>query len=154
MTLQVFRDGRPDKGVKSHALLAKLQREDDYENALKQHIEKTGSSTYGYMGEVGSKGSITASRDALGTGISRAERIARVRDRMSRGECPQSLFYEPATGTDLLAVEDAEAYEEGWICPNCIQYQAIPSNKCNWRFVGERPSNPDHWGCGYDRDLF
>ena len=155
MTLQVFRDGRPDRRIEDTALLKKLQRQDDYTHALQQHLERTsGDGRYGFMGVVNdpSKG-FTAPKDTLGYGITRAERIARVRERMSRNEPPISLAYIPGAEVELLSVEDAEAYEEGWICPNCLQYQGVVTNECNWRFTGERPSDPRYQGCGYRRDL-
>lgn len=153
MSLQIFRDGRPDRRIEDHRLLKNAQRQDDYTNALKQELERqAGMGTYGFMGHVGRGGEVTAPRDALGEGISRAERIARVRERMARGEAPQALFFDEASGTEILAVEDAEAYEEGWICHECLQYQAIVSNECNWRIVGAH--RPPVTGCGYRRDIF
>lgn len=156
MSLQVFRDGRPDRRIEDNALLKKLQREDDYHNALDQHLKRNWKEgTYGYMGMVAdpTKG-VTVPKSAFGAGMSRAERIQRVRDRMARNEPPQSLFYDTSTDTELLYEEDAEAYEEGWICPECLQYQGVVTNECNWRFTGERPDNPKHQGCGYRRDIF
>lgn len=155
MSLQVFRDGRPDREsnkINNH-LLRKLQKEDDHAQILGDYLKTAGDGTYGFQGSVGdaSKGiTVPKAMTALAT---RAERVARVRDRMNSGEAVKSLFYDEVTETEILAEEDAEAYEEGWICPECLQYQAIVSSTCNWRFKGERPSDPKDWGCGYRRDL-
>jgi len=154
VTLQIFRDGRPDQRIENNSLLRKLQREDDYKHALDEHLKKNwDKGTYGFQGIVSdpSKG-FTAPKDTLGLGISKAERMQRVRDRMARNEPPLTLYYDVATGTEVLSVEDAEAYEEGWICPECIQYQGVVTNECNWRFTGERPLGVV--GCGYRRDIF
>lgn len=157
MTLQVFRDGRPDRRIENNALLAKLQKEDNHAQILGQFLRdqaKYSDGTYGHMGSVAdaSKG-LTAPKAMLG-GISQAERIARVRARMAANKPVMSLYFDEATGFELLSLEDQEAYEEGWICPECLQYQAVVANECNWRFSGERPSNPKYWGCGYRRDLY
>lgn len=155
MTLQIFRDGRPDRRIEDNRLLAKVKREDDYKHALDEHLKKNwDKGTYGFQGVVSdpSRG-LTAPKAALGIGISQAERAQRVRDRMSRNEPPLTLYYDPMTETEILSVEDAEAYEEGWICPECLQYQAVVTNECNWRFTGERPTGSKYQGCGYRRDI-
>lgn len=156
MSLQVFRDGRPDREANkvSNSLLAKLQRDDDHAQILNAFLASdTKSGSYGHQGTVSdaSKG-ITVPK-AMTAVATRAERVARVRERMNNGEPVLSLFYDEITETEILAEEDAEAYEEGWICPECLQYQAVVSSTCNWRFVGERPADPKNWGCGYRRDL-
>jgi hypothetical protein len=157
VSLQVFRDGRPDKEASrvNNALLAKLQRDDDHGQILEQYLKskESGDGSYGFMGSISDRNAGVTIPKAMSHMASRAEGVSRVRERMASGEPLKSLFFDEATETELLAEEDVEAYEEGWICPECLQYQTIPSSTCNWRFVGERPSNPDHWGCGYRRDL-
>lgn len=156
MSLQVFRDGRPDREANkvNNELLKKLQKEDDHTQIFTDFLKTTGDGTYGFMGSVSdaSRGAV-APKATLPNGITRAERVARVRERMARNLPPISLFYDELTETEILAEEDAEAYEEGWICPNCLQYQAVVSNECNWRVVGGTPADPKDRGCGYRRDI-
>jgi hypothetical protein len=70
-------------------------------------------------------------------------RVTRVKARMASGEPPIMMSYDPLTDTPLFAEEDQEAFEAGYICINCYQYQRVPNApKCNWN------NRPDH-GCGH-----
>lgn len=154
MSLQIWIDGKRDGDRMTDAERREAQRLDDYTGALQDHFRNDKSDgTYGHMGTInGGAGSITAPKAMLG-GITKSERMARVMSRMAAGEPPISLFFDEATETELLAVEDAEAYEEGLICPNCLQYQNIVANECNWRIVGVARDDPKFRGCGYRRDV-
>jgi hypothetical protein len=157
VTLQVFIDGRRDemRNKTSNALLAKLQREDTHAQILNQYLAQyEGDGTYGFQGTVGdpSKG-MTVPKAMLGE-ISHKDRIGRVRERIAKKEAPKSLCFVPGYEVELLSLEDQEAYEEGWICPACLQYQGMPANQCNWNFKGDRPSDPKDWGCGHQRNIF
>lgn len=109
---------------------------DDYLNS-----GVAGDGTYGYQGNFAKSRMLTAPKAVTG-GIAMAERVARVRARMENGNPPLMVSYDPETGIKIFAEEDKEAYEAGYICENCIQYQAVPSApKCNWL------TNPSD-GCG------
>ena len=72
-----------------------------------------------------------------------AQAVERVRLRMKNGHPPLLISYDPDTGIKIFAEEDKEAYEHGYICENCIQYQAVPNAPtCNWL------TNPTD-GCGH-----
>jgi hypothetical protein len=137
----------------NNALLREKLRDEHQAHVLDAHL-KTQDGTYGFMGSIADPSLGSTIPKAMSHTASRAEMMQRVRDRMAAGEPVKSLFFDESTETELLSEEDVDAYEEGWICPNCIQYQAVPSSTCNWRFKGERPSDPKDWGCGYRRDLF
>lgn len=158
MSLQVFRDGRPDRDANkvSNQLLAKRQKEDDHAQILDQFLKspEAGDGTYQHMGSVGAdlSRSLVAPKAMMGE-ISKSDRVNRVRARMAANEPVISLYYDELHNVDLLALEDSEAYEEGWICPECLQYQNIVMNECNWRFTGEAPADPKYRGCGFRRDI-
>lgn len=161
MSLQVWIDGRPgneDQRLGAKAFL-EAKRTDDYTQALKQHLESEtrngNDGTYGFQGVINpnSGKGLTAPKHMVGGHLTMAQKRERVRARMAEGIAPKSLAYIEGYETELISDEDAEAFEEGWICPSCIQWQGVVSNQCNWRFRGERPSDPKDWGCGYRRDI-
>ena len=156
MTFQLFIDGRPERtsNKMSNALLAKLQKEDNHAQIMDEFLKRDAmenSGTYGFQGVVGDiNANLTVPKGMTGE-ISKAQRVQRVKDRMARREPCKPLAYVEGYEVDLLSVEDQEAYEEGWICPRCIQYQGMPAAQCNWQFKGDRPTDPKDWGCGYRR---
>lgn len=104
---------------------------------------EAGDGTYGYQGNFDKSRMLTAPKDVTGGGITAAERAARVRTRMAEGKPPLLVSIDPTTGIKIFAEEDKEAYEAGYICPNCVQYQAVPNApSCNWL------TKPDD-GCGH-----
>lgn len=106
------------------------------------YLKTTGDGTYGYMGEFVKGTRMTVPKAALQEG-----RSERVRVRMQNGEPPLLMAYEPETGTKLFYEEDQEAYEAGWICPNCVQYQSVPNApKCTW---SRKPED----GCGHVNNI-
>ena len=152
MTIQVHIDGRPDGSKLTKQQLERLEKEEEHGAVLDDYLKGI-DGTYGFMGSIADPmAGFTAPKQMLG-GTSQAERVARVRARLAAKEPCKPLAYIEGYEVDLLSVEDQEAFEEGWICPNCIQYQAVPGPVCNWQFKGERPSDPKDWGCGYRRDF-
>jgi hypothetical protein len=103
---------------------------------------EAGDGTYGYMGDFVAGRRITVPKAMAGDSLTAAQRAARVRLRMSEGKAPLLISFDPKTGVKIFAEEDKEAFEDGYICENCIQYQAVPhAPKCNWL------TNPND-GCG------
>ena len=104
-----------------------------------------GDGTYGFQGAMVNGRMKVAPKDTTGSGITKAQRIERVRARMKEGTPPLLVSYDPESGTKIFAEEDREAYEDGYICENCMQYQAVPfAPSCNWL---RKPED----GCGHQR---
>lgn len=119
---------------------------EEHVQVYEDFLKTTGDGTYGYMGEFKQGQRFTAPKAALMDGKS-AEAAARVRARMNAGEPPRLMAIDPDTGVKIFYEEDQEAFEMGYICPNCIQYQAVPNApKCNWL----TKSND---GCGHSNDI-
>lgn len=104
---------------------------------------EAGDGTYGWMGTWTGQGSMTIPKDTRGGGITKAQMITRVNDRMRQGLAPLLVSMSPDGKIKIFAEEDQDAYEHGYICGNCIQYQAVPNApQCNWA------NNPSD-GCGH-----
>lgn len=120
----------PEELAKSVKLEEHVQILDDY--------LATQQGDYGWMGA----DSQTVPKAAFDGMTGRAERAARVRARMAKGEPPLMISYDTLTQSPMFAEEDKEAFDAGYICENCYQYQAVPNTgKCNWY------TRPDA-GCG------
>lgn len=108
--------------------------------------------TYGWQGAISNGGTVTVPKAALAGNLSAAERVARVRNRLDRGEPPILVTYDLDTDTPIFEEEDQEAYEDGYICGGCLQYQQVPNAPmCNWlRDGGQSASIPEQdRGCGH-----
>lgn len=137
----------------NQTLLNSKMSPDDLKRSIKleEHVSiyedflasgEAGDGTYGYRGEW-TGGGMTMAKDTLGGGISEAARVARVNARMNNGEPPLLVSIDPKTGIKIFAEEDKDAFEHGYICENCVQYQAVPNApQCNWA------NNPTD-GCGF-----
>lgn len=114
---------------------------EEHVSVYEDFLKTTGDGTYGYMGEFASGHGFTAPKARA-----QAEQAARVRARMQAGEPPLLLGIDPKTGMKAFYDEDQDAFEQGWICSNCVQYQAVPNApQCNWM------NKPDD-GCGHLND--
>ena len=131
-----------DKDIKESMKL------EDHAHVLDRYMSEI-DGKYGWQGAYrGNGGQITLPSEAMTKGAKHSkDRHAAVMARMSSGHPPQLLSYDLDTDTPILAVEDMECYEAGYICPNCIQYQSVPNTECNWRHV---PSDAQIKGCGYN----
>lgn len=111
-----------------------------YDDYLKN---EAGDGTYGWQGQwTGQKMTVPAAVKAEGV-MSGAQRAARVRQRMQDGLAPLLVSMDPKTGLKIFAEEDKDAFDAGYICERCIQYQAVPGAPiCNWA------RKPDD-GCGH-----
>lgn len=101
-----------------------------------------GDGTYGYQGDYAGEKRLTAPKAMTGD-LSHSAMVARVRARMDQGLAPLLVSMDPKTGVKIFAEEDKDAFQHGYICENCVQYQAVPNApKCNWM------RKPDD-GCGF-----
>lgn len=140
---------RDDAGNKI-SMESKLTPEDlKRETKLEEHVSiftdflenQAGDGLYGYQGDYNVSRMLTIPK-TMTDRISHAERVQRVRKRMENGHPPLLVSCDPKRGIDIMAEEDREAMEQGYICHRCRQYQAVPSApKCNWL------GNPND-GCG------
>lgn len=77
------------------------------------------------------------------------ERVMRLK---AEGLPIQPLYFVEhgdGTITPVLAREDAECVELGYVCPNCLQWQEDclrVTNHCHWLGVSKLQA---YWGCGY-----
>lgn len=147
MALQFFDNTKDGHGLTLGSKLDPLELQrgiklEEHVSVYEDFLDTTGDGTYGYMGEFVNGKTFTAPKAAQQQGLS-----DRVRVRMQNGEPPILLAYDPDTGTKVFYEEDQEAYEAGYICANCIQYQAVPNApKCTWL----RKSDD---GCGHVNNI-
>lgn len=111
---------------------------EEHVSILEDHLAGQ-DGTYGWMGE----NATTVPKAAFDGMTHTGDRVARVRARMNEGGPPLMISYDTATDTPMFAEEDKEAFDLGYICQRCYQYQGVPGPKCNWR------NNPDNHGCGH-----
>lgn len=122
--------------------LAKGVKLEEHVSIFEDFLATAGDGTYGYQGDYAGNSALTVPKAVVGANTG-AERAARVRHRMAEGHAPLLVSLDPKTGIKIFAEEDKEAYEAGYICENCVQYQAVPSAPaCNWL------RNPND-GCGH-----
>lgn len=139
-----YKDGK-QKTLESALTMDEMQRGVELEEHVSIYtdfMKTAGDGTYGYQGNFDQSRMLTAPKAMTGA-LGPDAMIARVRARMNNGQPPLLLSYDPETGIKIFAEEDKAAFDAGYICENCIQYQAVPSApKCNWM------NKPDD-GCGY-----
>lgn len=112
---------------------------------LDDHLRKT-DGTYGWQGSVAGNAKLTVPKASLDYLLSNKQRVERVRARMKEGTPPQPISYDETLDTIIFAEEDQEAFEDGYICINCYQWQAVPhAPKCNWLTA----KSDDESGCGH-----
>lgn len=150
MSLQLFdRDGVLGSQLTPEEI-AKGVKLEEHTEVVNRYLEGV-DGTYGFQGLLPRGGEITVPKATMKDGISHAERIERVKERMAKGEPPLLVAYDPETETPLFAEQDKEAYEAGYICPGCFQWQGVPNApECNWL----RPDitsnmDPRDLGCGH-----
>jgi hypothetical protein len=147
MALQFFDRTKDGHGLTMGSKLDPLELQrgiklEEHVQIYEDFLKTTGDGTYGFMGEFKSGASFSAPKAAQMAGDS-AQAVARVRLRMQKGEPPQLMGIDPDTGIKIFYEEDNEAYRLGYICENCVQYQAVPNAPiCNWL------NNPSD-GCGH-----
>ena len=147
MSLLFFDNTRDGHGLTLNSKLDPLELKrgiklEEHVSTYDDYLKTTGDGTYGYMGEFAPGRGYTAPKAAQDPNM-----WHRVRLRMNEGLAPQLMAFHPETGTKIFYEEDQEAFEAGWICPNCVQYQAVPNApKCNWN------RKPDD-GCGHTNDI-
>lgn len=154
----VFDKGRPIDSKLSEDELQRSLKLEEHAHVLDRYMaEIPNDGTYGWQGTLGRNGSITVPKASLKDQISAAERASRVRERINRREPPILISYDLATDTPIFAEEDMEAYEDGYICPGCLQYQSVPNPPtCTWLRNEALDGHVDERdrGCGhrnYDR---
>lgn len=148
--LLLFDGGRPMDAKLSAAELERGIKLEEHTAVLDRFLAET-DGQYGWQGALGRGGNMTVSKASLGEGLSKAERMERVKKRMNRGEPPILVSYDLATDTPLFDEADKEAYEDGYICGGCLQYQAVPNApECNWlRANNGSHLDPKDRGCGH-----
>lgn len=148
--LQIFDRGRRMDSNLSVEELERGVKLEEHTAVLDRYLEST-DGTYGWQGVLARGGTLTVPKASTKEGVSHAQRVERVRARLNRGEPPLLVSYDLATDTPIFAEEDQEAFEDGYICGGCLQYQAIPNApECNWL----RPDTGSHLdpkdrGCGH-----
>lgn len=124
---------------------------EEHTQVLDRYLAET-DGTYGWQGVLGRGGSMTVPKATLKDAISSRERVERVRKRLQSGNPPLLVSYDTATDTPIFAEEDQEAFEDGYICGGCLQYQNVPNApECNWLRAGADSKNldPKDRGCGH-----
>ena len=148
--LQVFKDGRPVNAALSQKDLSDKVKLEEH-TAVVDRFLSSKDGTYGWQGALSRGGSLTVPKATLKESSFAKDRVARVRARLNRGEPPLLVSYDLETDTPIFSEEDQEAYEDGYICGNCLQYQNIPNAPvCNWLRVGDSSNvDPKYKGCGH-----
>lgn len=150
MTLQVFINGRPDDGNLTAADLARGTKLEEHTAVVDRFLSEQ-DGTYGWQGVLGRGGDMTVPKHVLAESSMSGDRVARVRARLKEGNPVMLVSYDPETDTPIFAEEDQEAYEAGFICAGCLQYQSVPNApECNWlRQTAEGELDPKDRGCGH-----
>lgn len=111
-----------------------------YEDFMKGLDDEGG--TYQFRGMY--KPGMIVPRASTGQALTAAERVQRVRKRLEQGGRPLLLSIDPKDGTKIFHEEDREAFEDGYICENCVQFQSVPfAPSCTWLSA--------EGGCGFNR---
>lgn len=128
--------------------LAKGLKLEEHTAVLDDYLSKQ-DGTYGFQGSMGRDGKITVPKQGFKGILSQAERVQRVRKRMETNKAPIPVMEDTTTGSMIFMEEDKECFEDGYICTNCYQFQAVPfAPECNWRNPGNDPRDK---GCGFRR---
>lgn len=148
--LQIFDRGRPSDSTLTRVEMERGVKLEEHTAVLDRFLSET-DGTYGWQGVLPRGGTLTVPKASIKDKISHADRVSRVRARLNRGEPPLLVTYDPATDTPIFAEEDQEAYEDGYICGGCLQYQSIPNApECNWlRADMGSHIDPKDRGCGH-----